>query len=285
MIVQPDLDALRQWTFDQRSSGHRVGVVPTMGALHAGHVSLVEASCRVCDKTVATIFVNPTQFAAGEDLDRYPRTLDEDLERLESAGADLVFTPTVDAMYPEGFSTYVKPPAIAQPLEGEHRPEHFQGVTTVVMKLFQIIPANDAFFGQKDFQQAAVIAAMCRDLNVGVAVHMCPIVRQPDGLAMSSRNRYLDTDQRQRALALYRALGQVQGALRQGQRDVAALQSMMRATLIEAPVDSIDYCVIVDPTTLSPLARVDRPAVALIAAHVGTTRLIDNMLLDDSDGS
>ncbi|QDV15004.1 Pantoate-beta-alanine ligase [Rosistilla oblonga] len=269
----------QRWTFDQRAVGNRVGLVPTMGALHAGHISLAQRSHTICDRTAATIFVNPTQFAPSEDLDKYPRTLDADLEKLEAAGVDLVFTPEPSEVYPAGFSTYVSPPAVGGTLEGASRPDHFRGVTTVVMKLFNIVPATHAFFGQKDYQQAAVISAMCRDLNVPIQLEICPIVREPDGLAMSSRNRYLSDDQRQRALGLSRALQAAQQQFHSGTTDGPQLKQTMLDALAEAKVDTIEYAVIADAITLAPLPTIDRPAVALIAARVGATRLIDNTLL------
>ncbi|QDS90412.1 Pantoate-beta-alanine ligase [Rosistilla ulvae] len=269
----------QRWTLDQRAVGNRVGLVPTMGALHAGHISLAQRSHTICDRTAATIFVNPTQFAPSEDLDKYPRTLDADLEKLEAAGVDLVFTPEPNEVYPPGFSTYVSPPAVGGTLEGASRPDHFRGVTTVVMKLFNIVPATHAFFGQKDYQQAAVISAMCRDMNVPIQLEICPIVREPDGLAMSSRNRYLSDDQRQRALGLSRALKAAEQQFRSGETDGPQLEQTMLDALAEAKVDTIEYAVIADAITLEPLPTIDRPAVALIAARVGATRLIDNTLL------
>ena len=248
-----------------------------MGALHAGHVSLVNQSQQACDATIATIFVNPTQFAPSEDLSRYPRTLEQDYEMLEAAGVAAVFVPRVESMYPPGFSTYVDPPEIARTLEGNCRPEHFRGVTTVVMKLFQAVPADTAFFGKKDYQQWKVIEAMSRDLDVGIDVVACEIVREPDGLALSSRNRYLDPSERRRALRLSMALKEVDQAISVGERDVVTLQNGMRQVLVSGDgVSQIDYAVIVNADTLVPLSTLDRPAVALIAAHVGQTRLIDN---------
>jgi pantoate--beta-alanine ligase len=270
-------DQARRFTRALQSAGTRVGVVPTMGALHDGHLSLVKVSQRHCDATIATIFVNPTQFAPTEDLDRYPRTLDQDCRLLADAGATAVFVPSTETMYPPGFSTYVEPPEVARSLEGSFRPEHFRGVATVVLKLFQAIPGDCAVFGKKDYQQLKVIQAMVRDLDIGIEIVAGEIVREPDGLAMSSRNRYLDSRQRQRALRLSAALDDVQREIAAGQRDAAALQLRMRRTLVEGDgVDQIDYALIVSAETLVPLQTLDRPAVALIAARVGQTRLIDN---------
>ncbi|MEM7473480.1 MAG: pantoate--beta-alanine ligase [Planctomycetota bacterium] len=262
-----------------RMEGQSVGLIPTMGALHEGHYSLVRQSVTDCDLTVATIFVNPTQFGPDEDLERYPRTLEADLAGLRELGTDLVFVPTKETLYPPGFSTYVDEPDAAAPLEGEFRPGHFRGVMTIVMKLFQILPATIAYFGQKDFQQVTVIRRMVEDLNVPIRVVGCPTVREQDGLAMSSRNRYLTQEQRKRALCLNRALSAVSRLLDDGERQVAKLENAMREVL-DGETDSIDYARVVDSMHLQSLETVDRPAVALIAAQVGTTRLIDNLMLE-----
>jgi len=284
------VDAVRQWTQSLRAAGQTVGLVPTMGALHEGHLSLVQQSLKNCEETIATIFVNPTQFAAGEDLDKYPRTLEEDCRRLEQSGASAVFIPDHEAIYPAGFSTYVQPPEVAMTLEGAQRPEHFRGVTTIVLKLFLAIPATHAFFGKKDYQQLKVIEAMVRDLNVEISILAGEIIRDDDGLAMSSRNRYLDAGQRQQALRLSKALNAAEKAAQSGQTDVAWLEQLMRKTLLAAEgterpnrnhdvnngIEQIDYATIVDRQTLVPLKQLDRPAVALLAARIGSTRLIDN---------
>lgn len=261
-----------------------VGLVPTMGALHEGHLSLVRRAKSECDVAVATIFVNPTQFAPHEDFSKYPRTLESDLDLLESANCDLVFVPTREEMYPPDASTFVEPPQVATPLEGVFRPVHFRGVATIVLKLFNIIPADRAYFGQKDFQQALVIKRMVADLNVATQIVVCPIIREPDGLAMSSRNRYLSPSDRQRALALSRALNLVQEQASHGEREASELAKKMQAVLEQAGIERIDYATIVNPDTLAEATRLDRPAVALIAAFVGTTRLIDNCLLPGPDG-
>ncbi len=263
-----------------RREGLSIGLVPTMGALHAGHFSLVRRSTQECDVTAASIFVNPTQFSPEEDLSRYPRTLEDDLAGLRELGCGLVFVPQPQQVYPEGFSTYVSPPATAKPLEGRFRPDHFRGVTTVVIKLFQILPASIAYFGQKDFQQLAVIKKMVEDLNVPIRVVSCATIREEDGLALSSRNRYLSAEERERALCLSRALNQVHSLVSQGLSQVAQLEHEMHRILKPA-TDSIDYATIVDRETLDPMVEIDRPAVALIAAHVGKTRLIDNRLIGE----
>ena len=266
-------------------AGKTVGLVPTMGALHEGHLSLVQRAKSECNVAVATIFVNPAQFAPHEDFSKYPRTLEADLQALATANCDLIFVPSREEMYPHGDSTFIEPPQVAQPLEGVCRPGHFRGVATVVLKFFNIIPVDKAYFGQKDFQQALVIQRMVADLNVPVQVLVCPIVREPDGLAMSSRNRYLSSSQRQQAMALSRALADVQAAVSRGVRDAAMLAADMRRTLKGAGIERIDYAMLANPNTLVELTKLEGPAVALIAALVGKTRLIDNCLLTAPGGS
>ncbi len=280
-VVKSPLEAhalVRHWHDEQLP----IGLVPTMGALHEGHFSLVKRSLQVADRTAATIFVNPKQFGPQEDLSKYPRTLDDDLQGLHDLGVDLVFTPDESTLYPPGFSTYVAPPAIGRPWEGEFRPDHFGGVTTVVMKLFQILPATVAYFGQKDYQQWLVIRDMVRDLNVPIRVESCPIVREPDGLAMSSRNRYLSTENREAAVGLWQSLCRVQDLFNQGDFDPKSLEQEMVAVL-ECRVDAIDYACVVDADTLGELPVIADRAVALVAARIGGTRLIDNILLERAD--
>jgi pantoate--beta-alanine ligase len=261
--------------------GERVGVVPTMGALHEGHLSLVKLAQQTCTKTVATIFVNPTQFAPHEDFTRYPRTLPEDLRLLGSVGCDYCFVPGKDEMYPAGYSTYVQPPDVARRWEGEFRPEHFRGVATVVLKLLNMIPADVACFGQKDYQQAAVIRAMARDLNLASQIEIGAIIRDPDGLAMSSRNRYLSPAERARALSLSQSLRQAREAYRSGERRASAIAAMIGET-IEPQVDQVDYVAIVDGTSLEPVEHIDPRTVILLAVKIGSTRLIDNCLLTET---
>jgi pantoate--beta-alanine ligase len=265
----------------RRREGARIGVVPTMGALHEGHLSLVRKSRQSYDCTVATIFVNQAQFGPNEDFARYPRTLDQDLALLATEGTDYVFCPTTETMYPPGFSTYVEPPAVSRRLEGEIRPGHFRGVCTVVLKLLEAIPADIAFFGQKDFQQALVIQHMARDLNLLTAIEVCPIVRDADGLALSSRNRYLSAGEREKALGLSQALARASAATSAGEKKAESLRQQMRETLLHFGVDSIDYVSIANVDTLEELEEIGGHAVALIAARVGATRLIDNALLGD----
>lgn len=274
----------RTWTIRQIAEGLSVGFVPTMGALHEGHLSLIRASVSRNDRTIASIFVNPTQFGVGEDLDRYPRPIDQDLQLLREAGASAVFTPSAQEMYPDGFSTFVQPPEVAKTLEGICRPGHFQGVTTIVLKLFAAIPASRAYFGRKDYQQLCVIRSMTRDLNLGIEIIGEATVREHDGLAMSSRNQYLTDSDRSTALALSAALNAAKGQVSGGEHRIANLNDMMRRELLgmdssRDAVDKIDYATIVDAENLSPVDRVTGECVALIAAWVGKTRLIDNCIL------
>ncbi len=271
---------MRQLVKHFQSQGKRVGVVLTMGALHAGHLSLVKASTQKTDLTVATIFVNPTQFAPNEDLSKYPRPLERDLDLLRDAGVTHVFIPTAETMYPDNASTEITPPKIAKKLEGEFRPTHFSGVTTVVLKLLNIVGADAAFFGQKDFQQAAVIKQMVRDLFVPVEIFIEPIVRDDDGLALSSRNIFLSSEERKIALSLNRTLKHVEKLVQSGLTDSYELVTEMRQMLIDANVTSIDYAIVANPKTLEIEDPLPNPAVAMIAAHVGTTRLIDNVLIE-----
>lgn len=268
-----------QWRSDQL----RIGLVPTMGALHEGHLSLVHRSRQECDVTAVSIFVNPTQFGPNEDFSRYPRTFEADCQMLREAGTDLVFAPTPEQLYPSGFSTFVQPPRVAEPLEGEYRPGHMRGVVTVVLKLFNILPATISYFGQKDYQQLQVIRHMVDDLNVPIRVEGCATVREADGLAMSSRNRYLSHTERRSALSLWTALTLAQRLVQQGERSVVKLEAKMSETLLSEGADSIDYARIVHADTLQSLDELASPAIALIAARVGKTRLIDNLVLDIAD--
>jgi pantoate--beta-alanine ligase len=250
-----------------------------MGALHKGHLSLVQAARSECDVAVATIFVNPTQFGPHEDFQRYPRTLEADLEALAHCATNLVFVPPADEIYPPGFSTCVEPPAVAARWEGACRPGHFRGVATIVLKLFQAIPAHVAYFGQKDYQQCRVIERMVADLNVPIEVCILPTVREPDGLAMSSRNRYLQPDERRIALALYRSLERAQRMVDAGCRVADDISAAVHQQLAEDGVSRVEYVAVADPVSLEPVVHVGQPTVVLIAAYVGKTRLIDNVIL------
>jgi len=255
-----------------------IGVVPTMGALHDGHLSLVRQSLKQSDETIVTVFVNALQFSPSEDLGQYPRTLESDIGKLKSEGVRYVFAPTKEEVYPSGFSTSIVPPVVAKKLEGEFRASHFAGVVTVVLKLLNLTQADIAFFGQKDFQQAVVIKQMVADLNVPTEIVECPIVRDDDGLALSSRNVYLSQEERSIALSLNKTLEHVAEQLKSGQRDGFELVTEMRQMLIDAGVENIDYAVVADPITLEMADPVKLPVVTLIAVHVGKTRLIDNRL-------
>lgn len=265
------------------------GFVPTMGALHEGHLSLVRRAARECDRVGVSIFVNPAQFAPGEDLDRYPRNLERDLRLLEPLGVDLVWAPVPEAVYPPGFQTWVTVEELSKGLEGAVRPSHFRGVATVVAKLFNLFRPDRAYFGQKDAQQAAVIRRMVADLNFPVQIVVCPTVREPDGLAMSSRNAYLDPEERRAAAVLYRALCAARARWQGGERDAEALRAAMRAVVQAEPLARLDYVSAADPETLEELGRVTAGALLSLAVRFRHARLIDNLLLppektDAADG-
>ena len=257
-----------------RSRGRRVGFVPTMGALHAGHVSLVKRAAAECDDTVVSIFVNPTQFGPGEDFTRYPRTLDADIAAVAGGGVTWIFAPAADAIYPNGWATRVVVDGPARRFEGELRPGHFSGVATVVCRLFMAVPADVAYFGAKDWQQTLVVKRMVRDLGVPVEIAVCPTIREPDGLAMSSRNAYLLADERSRATAIHESLMLAERAWCAGD-DIAAIEHAMRTHLAARGV-AVDYAAIVDRESLEPLSTPVANAIAIIAGRLGTTRLIDN---------
>lgn len=271
------IQEVRQW---RRAAGGDVGLVPTMGYLHAGHVSLVERARRENARVAASVFVNPTQFGPTEDLARYPRDLDRDRAVLEVAGCDLLFAPAVQEMYLEAAETTVDVGSVAAPLEGERRPGHFRGVATVVLKLFGIVRPDRAYFGQKDAQQLAVIRKMVRDLNVPVEIVGCPTVREPDGLAMSSRNAYLDADDRRAATVLYRALVAARDRWAQGEHSANALRGTMRAVLDAEPRARTEYVSVADPATLRELDDVRGSAILSVAVFFGRPRLIDNFVLE-----
>ena len=263
-----------------RSRGGRLGLVPTMGALHEGHLSLIRAAKAKSDVVAASIFVNPTQFGPNEDFSRYPRDLEKDLALLERDGVDLVFVPSVEEMYPQQSVTWVAVEGLSDRLCGKSRPGHFRGVATVVAKLFNIVEPDIAFFGQKDAAQVAIIRRMVRDLNMPVAIEACPIVREPDGLALSSRNAYLSPQQRQDALVLFRSLLRVRELFADGERNPAILIKAAKNVLSGSSAVRLDYFEIVDPDELTPLALINQPALVAVAAFVGNTRLIDNIVLE-----
>ena len=279
--VDGSREAVREFVWKTQRVGKTVGVVMTMGALHDGHLSLVEACNAECDATIVTIFVNPTQFGPTEDLEKYPRQLEADVESLSALSVDMIFTPAVEQMYGPNHSTNVQPPAVSGPLEGVCRPGHFAGVATIVLKLLNVIPANVAFFGSKDYQQLQVIRAMVRDLDVCTKIVGCPIVRDSDGLAMSSRNAYMTGDERNQALSLSKGLNAAVATFGQGERDASTLAEKIRQQLVEAGIKKIDYVTVANPETLEPAVNADENSIALIAAYVGKTRLIDNRRLGD----
>lgn len=267
-----------------RASGQRLGLVPTMGALHEGHLSLVRAAQAQCDAVAVSIFVNPTQFGPKEDLAKYPRPFDRDCQLLEKEGVGILFAPPVEEIYPNSNSndqvTWVLVEGLSEKLDGRSRPGHFRGVTTIVSKLFHILEPEAAFFGQKDAAQLAVIRRMVRDLNFAVEIVACPIVREPDGLAMSSRNAYLDGKERSRALVLQRSLQETRQRFQAGERIAANLISAAKEVIRREPQITLDYFEIVDPETLDPVEQVSQPTLVAVAAYVGATRLIDNVVLE-----
>ncbi|MBI2827149.1 MAG: pantoate--beta-alanine ligase [Planctomycetia bacterium] len=274
-----DRAAVRDAVSAARAAGKSIGLVPTMGALHAGHLSLVQASRRECGCTVVTVFVNPTQFGPGEDFDRYPRNLDGDVAQLAPLGVDLVFAPEPDEVYRPGHTTMVEVAGVAEPLEGKHRPGHFRGVATVVLKLFNMVAPDVAFFGQKDYQQSLVVRRLAEDLDVPVRIRVCPTVREPDGLALSSRNAYLGPDDRRKALALSRSLTLAGELFESGERDAAVIRRRMMEIFEATPGVTLDYLALADADTLVEVSEVNPHTVALVAARVGNVRLIDNSFL------
>jgi pantoate--beta-alanine ligase len=262
-----------------RNVSRRLGLVPTMGALHAGHLSLVSAARGDCDAVTASIFVNPTQFGPGEDYESYPSDIDGDRRKLEAAGVHLLFAPSAADMYPPGNTTFVDPGDIGNRLDGASRPGHFRGVATIVSRLFHIVGPDRAYFGQKDAAQVAVLRRMVRDLNFPVRIVVCPISREPDGLAMSSRNRYLSPDERKRALILSSALSAAEQLARKGETSAERLRTAMLDVFATDPVTRVDYAEVVDPDTLLPVPAATKGTLIAVAARVGTTRLIDNLLL------
>jgi len=276
MEVVETIDEMRQL---RHKLAEPVGFVPTMGYLHDGHLALVKQARAEDSSVVVSIFVNPTQFGPQEDFRTYPRDTQRDLALLEKAGTDIVFMPSVAEMYPQQFSSWVDVGKISEGLEGASRPTHFGGVTTVVAKLFNIVQPTRAYFGQKDAQQAIVIKKMAADLNMNLEVVTCPTVREPDGLAMSSRNTYLDPEQRQAAAVLYQALSLAQQLWSQGEKDAKKLRQQMLALIQKQPLANIDYISVADAETLEGLDEIRPPALVSLAVKIGKTRLIDNVIL------
>jgi pantoate--beta-alanine ligase len=270
---------LRQWSRQQRASGKTIGLVPTMGALHAGHASLIRAARKECDAVAVSIFVNPTQFGPNEDFTRYPRTFDADCKLAEAEGADVIFAPQVEDLYPTGSATFVEVEGLSDRLDGASRPGHFRGVATVVSKLFIAAEPDRAYFGQKDAAQVAILRRMTQDLRLGVEIVVCPIIRDPDGLALSSRNVYLSPEERKQALTLSRAIRRVESLFTNGVRDTSVLLSAAHEVFAAEPSVRIDYIALVDWSTLLPVDFAAPNTLFAVAAYVGTTRLIDNTIL------
>jgi pantoate--beta-alanine ligase len=278
------VDEMRAACLAVRRDRARLGLVPTMGALHEGHLSLVRAARSSCDAVAASIFVNPAQFGPNEDLAKYPRSFERDCELLEKEGVRFLFAPSVEEMYPVGAVTWITVEGLSDKLDGRSRPGHFRGVTTVVAKLFHIVEPNAAFFGQKDAAQVAVIRRMVRDLNFAVEIVVVPTVREADGLAMSSRNAYLDAQQRKQALVLHRSLMLAMKLADQGERSAEVLIAAARKELATEPAVRPDYFEIVNPDTLDSVDDLSRGGLAAVAAFVGSTRLIDNVMISASNG-
>ena len=280
MKVAETIEQVRDLVRAARAKGKRTGLVPTMGALHAGHISLIESAVRDCDFVVVSIFVNPTQFGHGEDFKKYPKPLEDDFEVCRKANVDVVFVPTVEAMYPRENITWVNVDKLTEPLCGRARPGHFKGVTTVCAKLFNIVGPDIAYFGQKDAQQAIVIRRMTADLNMPLKIIICPTVREPDGLAISSRNQYLTEQQKKDAALIYKSLQKCQEMIKAGTLESKTIVAEMRRVLSEAHTIQIEYISIVDAETLRAVDRIERQALAAVAVRIGSARLIDNILVD-----
>jgi len=277
---------MKQAARQARVENHVIGFVPTMGALHEGHLSLLRRAKSECSKVFASIFVNPTQFGPNEDLSKYPRTFESDVEKLKAAGVDLLFAPEAKEMYPPGFSTYVTIEGLSERLEGKSRPGHFRGVATVVLKLFEIVQPHFVFFGRKDAQQVRILQRMLLDLNSDIEIVVCPIVREPDGLALSSRNGYLNAEERSAATVLHRALRAAYLEVAASVRDALTLQNAVRDVLAQEKLARVDYVEVVDADSFEPVARSgSRPTYVLLAVFIGKTRLIDNLLIESPSDS
>ena len=282
MDIVETITEVRQKVKAARYAAKFIGLVPTMGALHAGHGSLISRAVEECDYVVVSIFINPTQFGANEDLDQYPQNLQEDAKYCKKLGAHLIFAPPVEQMYPQPPLTWVDTEKLTEKLCGAQRPGHFRAVTTVCSKLFNIVGPDYAYFGQKDAQQAVVIQRMVQDLNMPLEIRVCPIIREKDGLAMSSRNQYLSRAERKKALCLHASLEKCRDMIGEGRRDAHALRSAME-TFYDQPDVSMEYIEIVDPESLEPRTEINRQALIAVAAKIGTTRLIDNLRIDLQD--
>ena len=279
MRIIERIEAMREWSEAERRTGRRVGFVPTMGFLHRGHISLVRDAKARGDRLVVSIFVNPTQFGPGEDFAAYPRDFESDCELLEQEGVDALFYPSLGEMYPQGAQTRVEVEKLSLPLCGALRPGHFRGVATVVAKLFHIVQPHVAIFGEKDYQQLLVVRRLVRDLSMGIEIVGHPIVREPDGLAMSSRNAYLNPAERAAAVCLSRALCKAERLFKRGEKSAAALVRSALAELEKEPLAQVEYVKLCDAETLDELERIDDPAVLALSVRIGKARLIDNRIL------
>jgi pantoate--beta-alanine ligase len=271
---------MKEYARGLRAEGRVIGLVPTMGALHEGHTALVARARKECSRVIASVFVNPKQFGPNEDYKKYPRDLEKDAEKLAAVGVDALFAPETADIYPAGFRTYVNVEGISERLEGRSRPGHFRGVSTIVLKLFEIVLPHFAYFGRKDAQQVRIISEMVRDLNLDAQIVVCPVIREADGLALSSRNAYLSAEERKAATVLHRALVAARDELSRGVRDAMQLQTAMRRILEAEPLAQVDYAEIVSADTFEPVVRVARPCYAVLAVFIGKTRLIDNLLIE-----
>jgi pantoate--beta-alanine ligase len=277
--VTAAIEAVQRAVATARRGGQSIGFVPTMGALHEGHASLIRAARAECGLVVVSIFVNPTQFGPNEDLQRYPRPLEQDCQMCQREKADLVFVPEVVTIYPPGFSTFVEVTDLQEGMEGRWRPGHFRGVATVVLKLFNLVQPDLAYFGQKDGQQVRLIEKMVADLNIPVSLRICPTVRAPDGLALSSRNQYLDPAQRRHAPVLFQALQEVQHRIENGERDALVLRRLLTERIAATPGAVLDYAEVVQSDSLRPVDRLQGQVMIALAVRFGTTRLLDNILV------
>ncbi|HAJ93571.1 MAG TPA: pantoate--beta-alanine ligase [Synergistaceae bacterium] len=280
MIISDSVQEVRKVTANWKKRGFSVGLVPTMGYLHPGHISLIERARKENDMVVVSIFVNPIQFGPNEDLDKYPRDMAHDREVCEKAGAELIFAPQPSEMYPSENLAFVDIKGLSDGLCGAKRPGHFRGVCTVVSKLFNIVLPDRAYFGEKDAQQLAIIRRMVKDLNFGTVIVSCPIVREPDGLAMSSRNLYLSPEERKAALSISQSLGAAKELMRKGEKNAVKIREMIVAGISAEPLARIDYAEIVDSADLRPVQRIDKPVLAAVAVYIGKTRLIDNFTFE-----
>lgn len=264
----------------QKKTGKSIGLVPTMGYLHEGHISLVKTSIHDNDFTIISVFVNPTQFGPNEDYSNYPRSIEKDSRMAAAAGADIIFAPSAKEMYPEGYSTFVNVEGITEIMCGKSRPGHFRGVATVVLKLLNIVEPDNAYFGQKDAQQVAVIKRMTKDLNINAKIIVCPIVREQDGLALSSRNLYLNSEERKAALVLSKSLFEAENQIKNGERSKEKIIEAIKRSILEEKLANIDYVTIVDADTLNEISRIDRKVLIALAVKIGGTRLIDNVIVE-----